>query len=73
MPACEKNNVSLIVGGVFNSGILIDPSPNSYFDYVELNNSWLDNAKQLGVRTPESYESNKYWLDKAHKINKICQ
>jgi len=73
IPACEKNNVSLIIGGVFNSGILIAPSPNSYFDYVELNNSWLDNAKQLGVRMPESYESNTYWLDKANEINKICQ
>ena len=45
----------------------------SSLDYVELNNSWLDNAKQLGVRTPESYESNAYWLDKANEINKICQ
>ena len=72
IPACENNNVSLIIGGVFNSGILIDPSPNSYFDYVELNNSWLDNARQLGVRMPESYESNTYWLDKASEINKIC-
>jgi len=73
IPACEKNNVSLIIGGVFNSGILIDPSSNSYFDYVKLNNEWLDKAKKLGVRMPESYENNKYWLDKAHKINKICQ
>ena len=73
LPACEKNNISLIIGGVFNSGILIDPSPTSFFDYVELNNSWLENAKQRGVRMPESYENNEYWLNKANKINDICK
>ena len=73
LPACEKNNVSIIIGGVFNSGILIDPSPNSYFDYVKLNSSWLENAKKLGVRMPESYENNTYWLNKASEIDKVCK
>lgn len=73
IPACEKNSVSLIIGGVFNSGILVDPSSSSYFDYAQLDDSWLEKAKKLGVRKPESYESNKYWLDKASKINKICE
>ena len=73
IPACEKNNVSLIIGGVFNSGILVNPSPSSYFDYSQLNNSWYEKAKILGVRQPKSYESNTYWLDKASKINKICE
>ena len=57
---------------VFNSGILINPSSSSFFDYVKLNDSWLENAKQLGVRMPKSYESNEYWLNKANKINEIC-
>ena len=73
LPACEKNNVSLIIGGVFNSGILIDPSPSSFFDYVKLNDSWLENAKQLGVRMPESYENNEYWLNKAKEISDVCK
>ena len=73
IPACEKNNVSLIIGGVFNSGILVNPSPSSYFDYAQLNNSWYEKAKTLGVRYPKSYESNSYWLNKAIKINKICE
>ena len=73
IPACEKNFVSLIIGGVFNSGILINPTSNSYFDYVELNDSWLENAKKLGVRKPESYESNIYWLNKVNEINKVCK
>jgi|TARA_B100000959_G_scaffold111058_1_gene117119 D-threo-aldose 1-dehydrogenase len=72
LPTCEKNHVSLIIGGVFNSGILINPSSSSFFDYVKLNDSWLENAKQLGVRMPKSYESNEYWLNKANKINEIC-
>ena len=29
-----------------------------YGHYVKLNDSWLENAKRLGVRMPESYESN---------------
>ena len=73
IPACEKNHVSLIIGGVFNSGILTNPSRDSYFDYVKLNDSWLEGAKKLGVRKPEHYENNTYWLEKANKINKICQ
>ena len=72
IPACENNNVSLIIGGVYNSGILANPSASSYFDYAQLNDSWYEKAKILGVRQPESYESNTYWLNKANKIKKIC-
>ena len=35
IPACENNNVSLIIGGVYNSGILANPSASSYFDYAQ--------------------------------------
>ena len=73
IPACENNKVSLIIGGVFNSGILVNPSSNSYFDYAQLNDSWLQKAKQLGVRKPESYESNTYWLNKVMKIKEVCE
>lgn len=34
LPSCEERDISVVVGGVFNSGILADPhSPNGRFDY----------------------------------------
>lgn len=32
-PACTRRNTSVVVGGVFNSGILADPFTQSQFDY----------------------------------------
>lgn len=34
LPACVERDVAVVIGGVFNSGILADPSPGSRFDYV---------------------------------------
>jgi D-threo-aldose 1-dehydrogenase len=34
MPACRENGTSVVIGGVFNSGILINPSPEARFDYI---------------------------------------
>jgi D-threo-aldose 1-dehydrogenase len=35
LPLCEKKSTSLIVGGVFNSGILATgPAPGAHFDYL---------------------------------------
>ena len=73
IPTCEKNNISLILGGVFNSGILIDPSPKSYFDYIRLDENWTDNLKESLVRNPKEYESSKYWLDKAYALKKASE
>ena len=36
-----EKNITLILGGIFNSGILNEPSPNSYFDYSKLDKNWL--------------------------------
>jgi len=33
LPLCSSSGVSVIVGGVFNSGILADPRPDSTYDY----------------------------------------
>ena len=46
IPICEKNQISLVLGGVFNSGILIDPSPNTYFDYSKLDKDWVKNVSE---------------------------
>ena len=68
IPVCKKNNISLILGGVFNSGILIDPSPDTYFDYAKLDADWTNNLKESLVRQPKKYESPRYWLDKAYAL-----
>jgi aryl-alcohol dehydrogenase-like predicted oxidoreductase len=33
LPLCAKRGVGVIVGGVFNSGVLADPGPDAHFDY----------------------------------------
>ena len=73
MPVCEENNISLLLGGVFNSGILINPSPDSYFDYSKLDSNWSKNLKESLVRIPKDFESAEYWLDKAYKLKEVCK
>lgn len=34
LPSCTERDVSVVVGGVFNSGILAAPSPGALFEYV---------------------------------------
>ena len=72
IPLCIENNISLLLGGVFNSGILINPSPNTYFDYTLLDKDWSINAQKNLVRFPKSYESADYWLKKAYKLKNVC-
>lgn len=33
LPACVERSVSVVIGGVFNSGLLADPRPGATFDY----------------------------------------
>ena len=72
-PYCISNNISIILGGVFNSGILIDPSPESYFDYAKLDENWFQNLKNSLVRIPKDFESADYWLNKAYQLKDICE
>ena len=72
IPYCLHNEISLILGGIFNSGILINPSPDSYFDYTKLDSNWFENLKISLVRMPEDFESADYWLSKAYKLKDSC-
>ena len=72
IPICENNNITLVLGGVFNSGILINPSPDTYFDYSKLNKDWLKNLTDSLVRKPKNYENADYWLQKAYKLKEAC-
>jgi D-threo-aldose 1-dehydrogenase len=33
LPACQERGVAVVIGGVFNSGLLADPRPGATFDY----------------------------------------
>ena len=72
VPYCESNNISLILGGIFNSGISINPSPENYFDYSKLDENWAENLKKSLVRIPKDFESADYWLSKAYKLKENC-
>jgi D-threo-aldose 1-dehydrogenase len=47
LPLCEERTVSIVVGGVFNSGILIDPSPGARYNYVPASPADLDRAQRI--------------------------
>ena len=72
IPICKKNQISLVLGGVFNSGILIEPSPETYFDYSKLDKEWVKNVSESLVRIPKSHESADFWLDKAYNLKNAC-
>ena len=62
----------MVLGGVFNSGVLIDSNSNSYFDYTQLNEDWFENAKKALVWDPKDFESVDFWLNKAYKLRDAC-
>ena len=47
IPLCIERDVSIVVGGVFNSGVLVDPSPGALFDYVPAPDDVLSRARQI--------------------------
>ena len=47
LPRCIERGVGVVIGGVFNSGLLADPVANTTYDYVEAPESVLTRARQL--------------------------
>ena len=47
LPACRDNGTAVVVGGVFNSGILIDPSEDARFDYVPASQAMIEKARRI--------------------------
>jgi D-threo-aldose 1-dehydrogenase len=47
IPACEERDVAIVVGGVFNSGVLVNPSPGARFDYVPAPEDVLSRVRQI--------------------------
>ncbi len=47
LPRCETRGVSIIAGGVFNSGLLADPSPGATYDYDTAPDALIARARRL--------------------------
>jgi D-threo-aldose 1-dehydrogenase len=47
LPLCESRGVSVVIGGVFNSGILIDPVAGAHFNYVPADHALLARARAI--------------------------
>jgi D-threo-aldose 1-dehydrogenase len=47
LPSCSNRRVSVVIGGVFNSGVLVDPSPNARFNYVKAAGEVVERAQAL--------------------------
>ena len=47
LPACQHRGISVIIGGVFNSGVLADPSPAAHYDYQPPPPALLDRVRRI--------------------------
>ncbi|QIY54683.1 aldo/keto reductase [Streptomyces sp. RPA4-5] len=47
LPVCARRGTSVVVGGVYNSGLLADPSPGAPYNYAPAPAPVLDRARQL--------------------------
>ncbi|MFN8523253.1 MAG: aldo/keto reductase [Chloroflexota bacterium] len=47
LPICVQKKISIIIGGVYNSGLLADPRPGATFNYQPAEQNWLDKALKL--------------------------
>jgi len=47
LPLCSAKGISIIIGGVYNSGVLADPSPGARFNYVPAGDNLLLRARRL--------------------------
>lgn len=47
MPAAVERNISIIAGGVYNSGLLANPRPGTYYDYAPAGEAVVRQAQRL--------------------------
>lgn len=47
MPACERTTTSVVIGGVFNSGVLIAPGAGALYDYVPAPDDVIERARRI--------------------------
>ncbi len=49
LPLCVEKGIAVIIGGVYNSGILTDPRPGATFNYRPAEPAWLERAQRLAA------------------------
>jgi D-threo-aldose 1-dehydrogenase len=49
LPLCAERGISVIAGGVYNSGLLADPRPGAPYDYVPAPAALVERAQAIGV------------------------
>lgn len=49
LPECLDRGISVIAGGVFNSGVLIDPDQQAYYNYAEAAPAIVERARRIGT------------------------
>ena len=47
LPICQERGMSVVVGGVYNSGILANPRPGTHFDYHTAPRAILERAQRI--------------------------
>jgi D-threo-aldose 1-dehydrogenase len=47
LPVCLERGVTIIAGGVYNSGILADPKPGTHYNYADAPAALLERAQRL--------------------------
>jgi len=47
LPACLRRGVSVVIGGVYNSGLLADPRPGARYNYAPASDSLVARALEL--------------------------
>jgi aryl-alcohol dehydrogenase-like predicted oxidoreductase len=47
LPACQERGVAVLAGGIFNSGVLVDPRPGRTFEYQPAPPPILQRARRL--------------------------
>jgi D-threo-aldose 1-dehydrogenase len=72
LPICQNRGTTVLIGGVFNSGVLNNPVEGAHFDYLPLDDKWRQRALTVGARVPKAFESGSYWLERAQSILAIC-
>jgi D-threo-aldose 1-dehydrogenase len=47
LPLCLERGIAIIAGGVYNSGILADPTPGTHYNYQPASAELLDRAQRI--------------------------
>ena len=48
-PLALRKNVSIIIGGVYNSGVLANPNPGAMYDYLPAAAEIIERARKIGA------------------------